>query len=76
MRSTPAERRVTVAKGIGSDRAAQEIFNDKEWITAYNDPDSPFYGRLYLVWVAFRIEKGFFDEAPVIFSNSDDAGRT
>ncbi len=70
------ERPVTVARGIGSDAAAQEIFNDKEWITADNDPASPFYGRLYLVWVAFRIEKGVFDESPVMFSYSDDAGQT
>ena len=70
------ERPVTAAKGIGSDRAAQEIFHDKEWITADNNPASPFYGRLYLVWVAYRIEKGFYDESPVMFSTSDDAGQT
>jgi hypothetical protein len=28
------------------------------------------------VWVAFRIEKGFYDESPVMFSTSDDAGQT
>ena len=70
------DKPVTVAKGIGSDRAAQEIFNDKEWITADNNPDSPFFGRLYLVWVGFRVEKGFYDESPVMFSYSDDAGQT
>ena len=70
------KRPVTVSKGVGSDRAAQEIFNDKEWITADNNLASPFYGRLYLVWVAFRIEKGFYDESPVMFSYSDDAGQT
>lgn len=70
------ERPVTVAKGIGADVAAQQIFNDKEWLIADNNPDSPFYGRLYLVWVAFRIEKGGYDESPVMFSYSDDAGQS
>jgi hypothetical protein len=70
------DKPVTVSKGIGSDMAAQEIFNDKEWITADNNPSSPFFGRMYLVWVAYRIEKGFFDESPMMFSYSDDAGQT
>lgn len=41
---------------------------------ADNNPDSPFYGRLYLVWARFRLENGFYDESPVYFTYSDDAG--
>lgn len=70
------QKPVTVAKGVGSDVAAQQLFNDKEWLTADNNPESPFYGRLYMVWVTFRIEKGVYDESPVMFSYSDDAGET
>ncbi len=70
------DKPVTVAKGVGSDQAAQEIFHDKEWITADNNPNSSYYGRMYLVWVAFRIEKGFYDESPVMLSYSDDAGES
>lgn len=69
------ERPVTVANGIGADVAAQQVFNDKEWLIADNNPASPYFGRLYLVWVAFRIEKGGYDESPVMFSYSDDAGQ-
>lgn len=68
------DRPVIAARGVGSDQAAQEIFNDKEWLVADNDPSSPFFGRLYLVWAQFRIEKGFYDESPVFFTYSDDAG--
>jgi hypothetical protein len=68
------DRPVTVAKGQGSDVSAQQNFNDKEWLVADNNPQSPYYGRLYLVWAGFRTEKGAFDESPIRFSYSDDAG--
>jgi hypothetical protein len=70
------DRPVTVAKGQGSDVSAQQNFNDKEWLIADNNPQSPYYGRLYLVWAGFRTEKGAYDESPVRFSYSDDAGST
>jgi hypothetical protein len=31
---------------------------------------------MYLVWVAYRIESGFYDESPVMFSYSDNAGKS
>lgn len=68
------DRPVIAAKGLGSDLAAQQIFNDKEWLVADNNEASPHYGRLYLVWARFRIEKGFYDESPIYFTYSDDAG--
>lgn len=70
------DKPVTVAKGKGSDIAAQQIFHDKEWITVDNNPASPYYGRIYATWVAFHLENGFYDESPVLFSYSDDAGQS
>jgi hypothetical protein len=70
------QRPVTAAKGHGSDNSARQLFNDKEWLTADNNPDSPFYGRLYLVWAAFSVSKADYQSSGVFFSYSDDAGKT
>lgn len=70
------DRPVVAAMGTGSDVSAQQIFNDKEWLVADNHPDSPYFGRLYLVWARFRLENGGYDESPIYLTYSDDAGST
>ncbi len=50
------------------------IFNDKEDIWADRNPNSPFFGRVYLTWTQFRDVPGFAE--PVMFSFSADGGLT
>jgi hypothetical protein len=64
-----------VANGSGSDNAGQQIFLDKEWMAVDNNPSSPFYGNIYIVFDAFRTEKGSYDESPVMFVKSTDGGK-
>jgi hypothetical protein len=64
-----------VANGSGSDNAAQQIFLDKEWMAVDNNPSSPFFGNIYIVFDAFRTEKGSYDESPVMFVKSTDGGK-
>lgn len=68
---------VTVMRGIGTGigPANQALFWDKEWVTADNNPMSPFYGRVYLT--ATRFVNGLFGsyaEAAIYLSWSDDGG--
>jgi hypothetical protein len=45
---------VQVANGGGPSSCESDgIFNDKEWVTTDNNPDSPHYGTTYLTWTAF-----------------------
>jgi hypothetical protein len=68
---------VTVAQGSGSlTPAANAVFNDKPWLVTDNNPGSPFYGRMYLTWGRFILDRGLFVEAPTYVSTSDDAGKT
>jgi hypothetical protein len=68
---------VTAAQGSGSlTPSASGIFNDKEWLVADNNPASPHYGRLYLIYSRFLLSGGAFLESPIYFSYSDDAGET
>ncbi len=64
----------TVANGSASDNGAQQLFLDKEWITVDNNPSSPHYGNIYITYQQFRIEKGAYDESPVMFVKSEDGG--
>jgi hypothetical protein len=50
------------------------VFNDKESLWADRNPDSPFFGRLYLTWTQFRDLPGCAE--PVRTSYSDDGGMT
>ena len=47
------------------------IFNDKNWLGVDTNPESPFFGRLYLVWSQFTATGG----APVL-RYSDDEGQS
>lgn len=68
---------VTVAHGQAAiTPSARARFEDKEWITADNYPDSPYYGRLYLTWTGFGFSQGAYLRSPVMMAYSDDAGRT
>ena len=68
---------VTVAHGQAAiTPAAHAKFEDKEWLTADNYPDSPHYGRLYLTWTGFGLSGGAYLESPVMMAYSDNAGRT
>ncbi len=52
-------------------------FNDKEWIAADDNPDSPYFGRLYMSWTQFRSNtfSGNGNE-PINAVYSADGGRT
>jgi hypothetical protein len=68
---------VTVAVGHASiGPSANGVFLDKEWLVADNYPSSPHYGRLYLSWDQLEFSKGAFLRSPVVFSFSDDAGKS
>lgn len=49
-------------------------FNDKEWISADDNPASPFFGRVYLSWTEFR-SAGNGSE-PVMVAISADGGNS
>jgi hypothetical protein len=61
---------VEVANGGGPTSCT--LFNDKEWITTDNYPNSPFYGRTYLTWTAFLGGLA----SPIREAHSDDGGYT
>jgi hypothetical protein len=68
---------VTVVKGVGTGigPANRALFFDKEWLTVDNWPDSPHYGRAYLVTTKFTNGLfGSFARAPIVLSYSDDGG--
>ena len=50
-------------------------FNDKEWVVADDNPESPFFGRVYVTWTQFRsfTFTGYGNE-PVMVSISTDGG--
>ncbi len=60
---------------IGSTKTNAAQFNDKNWITVDDNPASPYFGRVYLSWTAFRSATftGFGNE-PVMVSVSTDGG--
>jgi hypothetical protein len=70
---------VTVFKGTGTGigPANNATFYDKEWLTVDNWPASPHYGRAYLTTSRFlNGPHGSYAESPIMFSWSDDGGRT
>ncbi len=46
-------------------------FEDKPYIVADNNPESPFYGNLYVGWTQDRLT-----DSGIIFSRSTDGGKT
>lgn len=70
------EQAIEVYDGEGFDFDAVQVFNDKEWIVADNNPASPFYGRVYVTWSRFLSFSGAYIESPIWESHSDDGGLT
>ncbi|MDQ3216842.1 MAG: glycoside hydrolase [Actinomycetota bacterium] len=66
---------VIVMRGRGPDSAEDQVFFDKEYLTVDNHPDSPYYGRAYLMGARF-LGGPVYQESPIYFSYSDDGGRT
>ena len=70
------EQAIEIYDGEGFDPDPVQVFNDKEWIVADNNPDSPFYGRVYVTWSRFLSFSGAYIESPIWESHSDDGGLT
>jgi hypothetical protein len=70
------EQAIEVYDGEGFDFDPVQVFNDKEWIVADNNPSSPFYGRVYVTWSRFLSFSGAYAESPIWESHSDDGGLT
>ena len=63
--------------GAGIGPANQAVFFDKEWITADNNPSSPYYGRIYVTASKFvNGLQGSYIRSPIVISHSDDGGAT
>jgi hypothetical protein len=50
--------------------------DDKNWLVVDNQPNSPFYGRLYQFWTPFLTVGGKPAGSPQVVRWSDDQGRT
>jgi hypothetical protein len=52
-------------------------FNDKDFVWADANPNSPFFGNVYVSWTLFQGngKKGFTPE-PIVFARSTDGGQT
>jgi len=67
---------VVVAGGLGCDLDELQFFQDKEWMVADNNPQSPFYGRTYLTWTRFESRNGNYVASPIFAAHSDNGGGT
>jgi len=63
------------APAIATTRTNAAQFNDKNWITVDRSSASPFFGRVYVSWTAFRsaTATGFGNE-PVMVASSTNGG--
>jgi hypothetical protein len=54
------------------------ILNDKEWIAADANPDSPYRDRVYVTFTryVFSAAKGSYVQSPIFFASSSDGGAT
>ena len=66
---------VVVGGGQGCDSSSLQLFNDKEWITADNNPSSKYYGRVYLTWTVFESHHGNYVRSAIFAAHSDDGGK-
>ena len=57
---------------------APSTLNDKEWIVADSNPNSPFRDRIYLSWTRFLFNpvQGNYVQSPIAFVYSTDGGKT
>jgi hypothetical protein len=67
----PAE---VVDSGFGCDFSNTQLFNDKEWLVADNNPSSPYFGRTYLTWSKYAFASGEYQSSAIFESHSDDGG--
>jgi hypothetical protein len=70
---------VTVMKGQGAGigPANNAVFWDKEWMTVDNNPESDYFGRIYVTATRFLNGlQGSYAESPIYLSYSDDGGVT
>jgi hypothetical protein len=73
--SEPATAFKGTGAGIGP--ANKAVFWDKNYITVDNDPDSPFFGRIYVTATKFvNALQGSYDSSPIFISYSDDGAHT
>jgi hypothetical protein len=68
---------VMMGTGAGIGPANKAVFWDKEWVTVDNNPDSDFYGRIYVTATKFiNALQGSYDSSPIYVSYSDNGGHT
>lgn len=56
---------------------APAILNDKEWIAADSNPDSPYADRVYVTWTRFifNSKNGHYSQSPIAIAYSRDHGK-
>ena len=60
---------------VGTTKTSAADFNDKNWISADDNPASPHFGQVYLTWTEFRSNtQGGNGSEPVMVSVSGDGG--
>ena len=62
---------------ITTTKTSAADFNDKNWIGVDDNPQSPFFGRVYVSWTEFRSATATGNgNEPMMVSSSTDGGRT
>lgn len=72
--STSDDDGVSWSDPVIAAKANGYVFNDKETIWADDNPDSPFFGRVYVSWTQFRDIPGCAE--PIMTAYSADGGAT
>ncbi|HEX5937523.1 MAG TPA: sialidase family protein [Actinomycetota bacterium] len=68
---------VFMGTGTGIGPANKAVFWDKNYIAVDNDPDSPFWGRIYVTATQFvNAIQGSYDRSPIAIAWSDDGGHS
>jgi len=71
---TPGRQRALVATNYDYSHGVVDpsIFNDKEYLTVDNYPNSPRYGRIYVTYTKFHVlDSGFSDYCPIQLAYTD-----
>ncbi len=69
-------RPVEVADGSNFGDPGDFLSPDKEWMVTDVNPSSPFYGRTYVTWTAFRFGASGFEASPIFEAHSSDGGQS